>query len=120
MNICSVCYVLGLLSLDKTVQFIKTKYGIFQTLHDILPSLIHSFNQVVLITPEKTSVLECTEASQTFSDKPVEGYDNMADVYTMALDKCSEEVVEQLPHAKAVFVDTVFQFLSHSKVLSYA
>ena len=42
-------------------------------------------------------MLECTEASQTFSDKPVEGYDNMADVYTMALDKCSEEVVEQLP-----------------------
>lgn len=76
--------------------------------------------QVVLITPEKTSVLECTEASQTFSDKPVEGYANMADVYTMALDKCSKEVIEQLPHAKAVFVDTVYQFLSHSKVLSYA
>ena len=79
-----------------------------------------SHHQVVLITPEKTSVLECTEASQTFSDKPVEGYANMADVYTMALDKCSAEVAGQLPHAKAVFVDTVYQFLSHSKVLSYA
>ncbi len=65
-------------------------------------------------------MLECTEASQTFSDKPVEGYESMADVYTMTLDKCSKDVVDQLPKAKAVFVDTVYQFLAHAKVISYA
>lgn len=77
-------------------------------------------HQVLLITPEKTSVLECTEASQTFSDQAIPGYDNLYDLYTMA-EKCSGEAVrKQLPLAKAVFVDTVFQFLSSTKVLSYA
>ena len=79
-------------------------------------------HQVLLITPEKTSVLECTEASQTFSDKGIEGYEHLYDLYTMATnEKCSGEAVrQQLPKAKAVFVDTVFQFLSCTKVLSYA
>ena len=39
--------------------------------------------QVVLVTPEKTSVLECTEASQTFSDKPIEGFERFFDLYLM-------------------------------------
>ena len=55
---------------------------------------------MVLITPEKTSVLECTEASQTFSDKPVEGLETMADVYTMALDKQNLSELEQCLAAK--------------------
>ena len=76
--------------------------------------------QVVLITPEKTSVLECTEASQTFSDTPVPGLENVADIYAIAADHCSPEVKAQLPKVKAVFVNTVFQFLSSAKVLSYA
>jgi hypothetical protein len=42
--------------------------------------------QIILITPENTTVLECTEASQTFSDKPLEGLGHFADLYTMALD----------------------------------
>ena len=74
----------------------------------------------MLITPEKTSVLECTEASQTFSDKPVEGFENMADLFAMAENHCSQEVRDQLPKAKAVFTNTVFQFLSSAKVISYA
>lgn len=85
-----------------------------------VPGHKESGHQVVLVTPEKTSVLECTEASQTFSDKPVEGFENMADIYCMAVDHCSPEVKEQLPKSKAVFVNTVFQFLSSAKVLSYA
>jgi hypothetical protein len=73
-----------------------------------------------LITPENTTVLECTEASQTFSDKPLEGLGHFADLYTMALDTCSPEIHEQMGKAKAVFVDTVFRFLCATKVLSYA
>lgn len=76
--------------------------------------------QVVLVTPQKTSVLECTEASQTFSDEAVPGMGNLADVYTMALDLGSEEVKEQIPKAKAVFVNTVYEFLSSAKIISYA
>lgn len=76
--------------------------------------------QIILITPENTTVLECTEASQTFSDKPLEGLGHFADLYTMALDTCSNEVLDQMQKAKAVFVDTVFRFLCTTKVLSYA
>eukprot|EP00095_Tigriopus_kingsejongensis_P003535 snap_masked-scaffold106_size358372-processed-gene-1.3 protein:Tk03535 transcript:snap_masked-scaffold106_size358372-processed-gene-1.3-mRNA-1 annotation:"axonemal 84 kda protein" len=85
-----------------------------------VPGHTETQQQVVLITPRKTSVLECTEASQTFSDESVPGMGNLADVYTMALDHGSKEVREQLPKAKAVFVNTVFQFLSAAKVISYA
>ena len=81
------------------------------------PDVAH---QVMLITPDNTSVLECTEASQTFSDKSLEGSGIYADLYTMALDTCSTEVIQQMDKAKAVFVNTVYQFLSCSKVLSYA
>lgn len=74
----------------------------------------------MLITPEKTSVLECTEASQTFSDVPVPGFENVADLYSMAGNSCSQEVKDQLPKAKAVFVNTVFEFLSCTKLISFA
>lgn len=74
----------------------------------------------MLITPEATSVLECTEASQTFSDKPLEGTSIHSDLYTLALETCTPEVHEQMSKAKAVFVNSVYEFLSCTKVLSYA
>ena len=74
----------------------------------------------MLITPESTSVLECTEASQTFSDKPLEGSKTYSDLYTLALDTCKEDVHQQMAKAKAVFVNSVFEFLTTCKVLSYA
>ena len=85
-----------------------------------LPGSADVSHQVMLITPDNTSVLECTEASQTFSDKPLEGSGSYADLYTMTLDTASPEVIQQMEKAKAVFVNTVYQFLSCSKVLSYA
>ena len=89
-------------------------------LREKLPGSPDVSHQVMLVTPDNTSVLECTEASQTFSDKPLEGSELYADLYTMALDTCSKEVVEQMDKAKAVFVNTVFEFLSCAKILSYA
>ena len=74
----------------------------------------------MLITPENTSVLECTEASQTFSDKPLEGSSTYSDLYSLAMDICAPEVHEQMSKAKAVFVNSVYEFLSCTKVLSYA
>ena len=85
-----------------------------------MPGSADTTHQVMLITPENTSVLECTEASQTFNDKPLEGSGIYADLHTMALDTCSKEVVEQMEKGKAIFVNTVFEFLSCTKVLSYA
>ena len=85
-----------------------------------LPGAADVTHQVMLITPECTSVLECTEASQTFSDKPLEGSSTYADLYTLALDICKEDVHQQMAKAKAVFVNSVFEFLTTCKVLSYA
>ena len=85
-----------------------------------LPGAPDVTHQVMLITPESTCVLECTEASQTFSDKPLEGSKTYADLYTLALDICPEEVHTQMSKAKAVFVNSTYEFLSCTKVLSYA
>ena len=85
-----------------------------------LPGAPDVTHQVMLITPESTSVLECTEASQTFSDKPLEGSKTYSDLYTLALDTCKEDVHQQMAKAKAVFVNSVFEFLTTCKVLSYA
>ena len=85
-----------------------------------LPGTQDVTHQVMLITPENTCVLECTEASQTFSDKPLEGSKIYSDLYSLALDVCKEDVHEQMGKAKAVFLNSVFEFLSCCKVISYA
>ena len=74
----------------------------------------------MLVTPERTSVLECTEASQTFSDTPEEGLPFYADLYNLALDHCSSKVTHQMGLATPIFVDSVYQFLLSTLVLSYA
>ena len=89
-------------------------------LNPIISLLSDVTHEVMLITPESTSVLECTEASQTFSDKPLEGSKHYADLYTLALDICKEDVHQQMAKAKAVFVNSVYEFLTTCKVLSYA
>ena len=66
------------------------------------------------------STLECTEASQTFSDKPLEGSKIYSDLYSLTLDTAKPEVLEQMKKAKAVFLNSVYEFLSFTKVLSYA
>uniref|UniRef100_A0A0K2TFR8 Cancer susceptibility candidate protein 1 homolog [Apis mellifera] n=1 Tax=Lepeophtheirus salmonis TaxID=72036 RepID=A0A0K2TFR8_LEPSM len=85
-----------------------------------LPGKQEGSFEVILVTPEKTSVLECTEASQTFNDKPIENFENFPDLYSMILDVAPEPVLKQMEKAKAVFVHTVSQMLLSSKVLSYA
>ena len=97
----------------------------------------------MLITPERTSVLECTEASQTFSDTPETGLPFYSDLYSLALDHCSSNVflthffffnllpifqsffdpgnvTKQMEQATPIFIDSVYQFLLATLVLSYA
>ena len=104
----------------KSLDALSRQNETFFYYREKLPGSADVSHQVMLITPDNTSVLECTEASQTFNDKPLEGSGIYADLYTMALDTCSKEVVEQMDKAKAVFTDTMFQFLSCTKILSYA
>ncbi len=55
-----------------------------------------------------------------FSDKPMEGSKIYSDLYTMALDICKPEVHEHMEKAKAVFYNSVYEFLTSTKVISYA
>ena len=96
--------------------------------------------KVMLVTPDRTSVLECTEASQTFrsttttktiffqiifnkiffSDAPEPGLSHFADLHNLALSYCSSQVTQQMEQATPIFVDSVYQFLLATLVLSYA
>ena len=109
--------------------------------------------KVMLVTPERTSVLECTEASQTFrwnkqfpfkeivtyfSDTPEAGLAHFADLYNLSMNYCSSQVnfvelayiyfsklifpqvTKQMEQATPIFVDSVYQFLLATLVLSYA
>ena len=75
---------------------------------------------MILVTSDRTATLECTEASQTFSDKPEENLPFYADLYNLAVNNCSPSVNAQMEKANAIFVDSVYQFLLAAKVLSYA
>ena len=57
-----------------------------------VPGCPESGQKVMLVTPETTSVLECTEASQTFSDPPEPGLSHYADLYNLASEYCSPQV----------------------------
>ena len=85
-----------------------------------MPGETETAQRVMLVTPERTSVLECTEASQTFSDTPETGLPFYSDLYNLALDHCSKQVTKQMEQATPIFVDSVYQFLLSTLVLSYA
>ena len=57
-----------------------------------VPGIPESGQKVMLVTPERTSVLECTEASQTFSDTPEPGLSHYADLFNLASEYCSAQV----------------------------
>ena len=85
-----------------------------------VPGAPETGQKVMLITPERSSVLECTEASQTFSDTPEAGLPFYSDLYSLALDHCSSNVTQQMEQATPIFIDSVYQFLLATLVLSYA
>jgi len=85
-----------------------------------VPGGTETGQKVMLVTPERTSVLECTEASQAFSDTPEEGLGFYSDLYSLALSHCSSSVTSQMAEATPIFVDSVYQFLLATLVLSYA
>ena len=67
-----------------------------------VPGAAETGQKVMLITPERSSVLECTEASQTFSDTPETGLPFYSDLYSLALDHCSSNVTKQMEQATQI------------------
>ena len=85
-----------------------------------VPGAKETSQKVMLVTPDCTSILECTEASQTFNDKAEDNLPFFSDLYNLAVNHCSQTVTSQMQKVTPIFVDSVYQFLLASKVLSYA
>ncbi|XP_071538177.1 dynein axonemal intermediate chain 7-like [Panulirus ornatus] len=74
---------------------------------------------LVLVTPQQTCVLECTEISQSFSNKEEDSSKYYADLYQLVLGELSEEVRQTLLAASPAFIHTVHHMLKSASVISY-
>ncbi|XP_068243751.1 dynein axonemal intermediate chain 7-like [Palaemon carinicauda] len=74
---------------------------------------------LVLVTPQRTCVLECTEISQAFSTKQEDPEKYHADLYQMVLDDLGPEVNQIIKAASPVFTHTIHTMLKSSSIVSY-
>ncbi|XP_064116681.1 LOW QUALITY PROTEIN: dynein axonemal intermediate chain 7 homolog [Macrobrachium nipponense] len=74
---------------------------------------------LVLVTPQRTCVLECTEISQAFSMNQEDPEKYHADLYQMVLDDLGPEVNQIVKAASPVFTHTIHTMLKSSSIISY-
>ncbi|XP_066969371.1 dynein axonemal intermediate chain 7-like [Macrobrachium rosenbergii] len=74
---------------------------------------------LVLVTPQRTCVLECTEISQAFSMNQEDPEKYHADLYQMVLDDLGPEVNQIVRGASPVFTHTIHTMLKSSSIISY-
>ncbi|XP_037792261.1 axonemal 84 kDa protein-like [Penaeus monodon] len=74
---------------------------------------------LVLVTPQRTCVLECTEISQSFSNNPEEPNKYYADLYQMVLGDLGSSVRQTVEAASPVFIHTIHSMLKSASVISY-
>ncbi|XP_076047226.1 dynein axonemal intermediate chain 7 homolog [Oratosquilla oratoria] len=80
--------------------------------------------ELVLVTPQRTVVLECTEVSQSFSAEPRQGLkvsylQYYADLYQLVSNEFKQDVIESMQQASSAFVHTINHMLNSSSVISY-
>ncbi|CAB3386400.1 Hypothetical predicted protein [Cloeon dipterum] len=75
---------------------------------------------MLLVTSQRSSVVHCTEVSQSFSDEPAQGMNFYADVYHLLLNHGSEKAKSFLREPDVPLVHCVFDFLDATKVLSFS
>ncbi|XP_063841391.1 dynein axonemal intermediate chain 7 homolog isoform X2 [Scylla paramamosain] len=74
---------------------------------------------LVLVTPQKTSILECTEISQAFSTTDEDESKYYADLYQLVLGEMGESVRQTVQEASPVFIYTIHHVLKSASVISY-
>ncbi|XP_069178268.1 dynein axonemal intermediate chain 7 homolog isoform X2 [Procambarus clarkii] len=74
---------------------------------------------LVLVTPQKTSVLQCTEISQAFSNNDQDPSKYYADLYQLVLGEVGEGARRMLEDASPVFIHTIHHMLKSASVISY-
>ncbi|KAG7153283.1 Axonemal 84 kDa protein-like [Homarus americanus] len=100
-----------LAGLTKLVFQMKTK--------KISPDDTQVGQPLVLVTPQKTCVLECTEISQAFSNNDEDPSKYYADLYQLVLDDLDEGVRQTVQDASPIFIHNIQYMLKAASVISY-
>ncbi|CAL4156073.1 unnamed protein product, partial [Meganyctiphanes norvegica] len=74
---------------------------------------------LVLVTPSKTCILDCTEISQAFSDKEPEGAKYYADLLQLAMGEFGDEMVQMVKNSNPTFIHTISHMIQCASVISY-
>ncbi|XP_053652417.1 dynein axonemal intermediate chain 7-like [Cherax quadricarinatus] len=74
---------------------------------------------LVLVTPQRTAVLECSEISQSFSTAEEEPEKYYADLYQLVLGEADDGAKQVLQEASPVFIHTIHHMLKSASVISY-
>ncbi|XP_021923830.1 axonemal 84 kDa protein-like isoform X3 [Zootermopsis nevadensis] len=75
---------------------------------------------LLLVTPQKACIVECTEMSQSFSEECVQSMRFYSDLYHLALDQGSFSAIGKIKNVHFTLVETVFEMLAMTRVLSYS
>ncbi|XP_065214023.1 dynein axonemal intermediate chain 7-like [Planococcus citri] len=77
-------------------------------------------NQLLMVTDEKTIVTECTDVSQSFTDTAISGMKFYPDLLTLAQDYGDEDSKQIMSKVDPIFIETVYYFLSETRVMSFS
>jgi len=76
--------------------------------------------QMLLVTPLKAIIVDCTEVSAAFSHQGVEGMQFYPDLYMLVSEHASSLSKEKIANIDLALVQTVYQILSNVRVFSYS
>lgn len=75
---------------------------------------------MLLITPYRSLLVDCTEVSQAFSEKGIEGMEYYPDLYWLIQAHASETSKEKIEKVDLILVQTVYYMLVSTRVFSFS
>ncbi|KAJ4443303.1 hypothetical protein ANN_04971 [Periplaneta americana] len=81
--------------------------------------LQHDYS-LLLVTPLKACIVDCTEMSQSFSDEGVQGTKFCSDLYHLVLEQGSLGAASKINNIPFTLAETVFEMLVTTRVLSFS
>jgi cancer susceptibility candidate protein 1 len=73
-----------------------------------------------MVSKERAMKLKITEFDEEFSEDYADGSQFHADLYHMVCELSTEEGMERMRNTDFRFVDTVYQLLSATRILTYS
>ncbi|XP_075210339.1 dynein axonemal intermediate chain 7-like [Lycorma delicatula] len=75
---------------------------------------------MLLVTPQRTIVVDCTEVSQAFSEQGIQGMEYYPDLYWLTQAHASSTSKEKIEKADLMLVQTVNLILTRTRVFSFS